>query len=269
MAVNRISLNGRLTTWQEAELDPSKLLGANWVYTTINTFGYKPLALKDKLRYAAESCKVLFGTRPQCGVEEIAVEIRNLLYFGLYPEGGNTVNLYFIPSASGTLDRLILHEATTPYEGLALQTIRPRATIANYEIPFEKHLTAVSRTAARYTDNYAASRGYTIALRANRAGHLLSSGDNPLFAMRGRALLTTPLGAGARPSTERDMMFRVAELAGLRVIEEPLHIDDVEHYDEMMLFTPVGIQSIDSVGEIKYVNIYATVLSKFLGGLEL
>ena len=65
------------------------------------------------------------------------------------------------------------------------------------------------------------------------------------------------------------MMFRVAELAGLRVIEEPLHIDDVEHYDEMMLFTPVGIQSIDSVGEIKYVNIYATVLSKFLGGLEL
>ena len=36
-----------------------------------------------------------------------------------------------------------------------------------------------------------------------------------------------------------------------------------------MLFTPVGIQSIDSVGEIKYVNIYATVLSKFLGSLEL
>jgi hypothetical protein len=72
MAVNRISLNGRLTTWQEAELDPSQLLGANWVYTTINTFGYKPFALKEKLRYAAESCKVLFGTRPQCGVEEIA-----------------------------------------------------------------------------------------------------------------------------------------------------------------------------------------------------
>lgn len=264
----KISLNGEITTWQEAALNPSSLLGRNWVYTTINTYRYRPLALAEKLAYASASCKKLFDLKPEVTPHKLASEIHDLLYFGLYPESGNTLNIYFIPSSSGTIDRLIIHEATTPYEGYALLSIRPTTTIANYELPFEAHHTNVSMTSARFADNYASSRGYTTALRANRAGTLLSSGDNPLFAVRGQELVTTPISAGARPSVEREQMMRVANAAGVRVVEEPLQVEDLEQYEELMVFTPVGIQSISSVGEIKLVNIYAKLLSSHLGILN-
>ncbi len=264
MAYDQISLNGRLTTWQQAELNPTTLLGRNWVYTTVYTVGHRPLHLKAKLNYLLDSYKALFGTKPNLSAGELAQEIHNLLYFGLYPEGGNTLNVYLIPSETGATNRLIVHEATTPYDSYALLTVRPIGTIANYEIPFEKHHTSVSMTAARFADNYAAERGAGVALRANRAGTLLSSGDNPLFALRGFTLLANPIGVGARPSAERDLMFRTASLAGVNMVEEELRVEDLEQYDELLVFTPVGLQSIARVGDMVMVNIYANRLAKAL-----
>lgn len=262
MVGEKISLDGKITSWHEANLTPKELLGCNWVYTTINTFAHKPLHLNPKLHHAVESYNALYGTKPTIGTKELEREIVDLLHFGLYPEGGNTVNLYLIPSGDGNCRRLLLHEATTPYEGYGLLTVRPRAIVANYEIPFGKHLTNVSLTAARFADGYASARGYNVALRADRNGTLHSSGDNPLYALRGNTLLTTPIDKGARPSVERELMGRVTEMAGVKVVEEELRVEDVENYEELLVFTPVGIQSIYSVGNIRLGNIYASLLSK-------
>lgn len=263
-----ISLDGKITSWRKADLSPSVLLGNNWVYTTINTLAHKPLHLEAKLRYLCDSYHKLFGTRPEIQASLLTKEIHDLLYYGLYPEGGNTVNLYLIPRSEGGCYRLLIHEATTPYEGYGLLTVRPRGIIANYEVPFEKHQTSVSMTAARFADQYAASHGYDIAIRANRAGTLLSSGDNPLFALRGNTLITTPLDKGARGSAERDLMFRLAEQCGVVVVEEELKVEDAATYEEMMVFTPVGIQSIYSLGDMKLSNIYASLLGKRLTTLS-
>ena len=146
--------------------------------------------------------------------------------------------------------------------------MRPRGIITNYEIPFEKHQTNVSLTAARFADSYASSHGYNIAIRANRAGTLLSSGDNPLFALRGNTLLTTPTEKGARPSAERDLMFRLAEKAGVKVIEEELTVEDAASYEELMIFTPVGIQTLYSLGDMKVSNIYGSLLGEHLTALS-
>ncbi len=271
MAGATISLDGKLLKWQEADLTPQMLMGCNWIYTTINTLAHKPLHLEAKLLHVAESYKALYGTKASLEPATMRREIRDLLYFGLYPEGGNTVNLYLLPRADGEgCRRLIIHEATTPYDdGYGLLTVRPKGIVANYEIPFEKHHTNVSMTAARFADSYANARGYDIALRANRAGMLLSSGDNPLFVLRGNILLTPPLGQGARPSVERELMMRVCEMAGVKVVEESIQVDELTGCEEIMVFTPVGIQSLYSLGDVRLGNIYATLLAKHLKALSL
>lgn len=263
-----ISLDGKITSWREADLAPELLFGHNWVYTTINTFAHKPLHLSLKLRYALDSYHALFGTRPQIKVAEAEREVHGLLYFGLYPEGGNTVNLYLIPTGDGGYRRLLIHEATTPYDGYGLLSVRPRGIIANYEIPYEKHPTNVSLTAARFADNYAVAHNYDTALRANRAGVLISSGDNPLFALRGNTLLTTPIGKGARGSAERELMFRLAQRVGVTIVEEELLVEDAATFEELIVMTPVGLQSLYSVGNMKLGNIYASLLARGLATLS-
>lgn len=263
-----ISLDGKITSWHEADLEPELLFGHNWVYTTINTFAHKPLHLSLKLRHILDSYQALFGSRPQIEVAELEQEIRNLLYFGLLPEGGNTVNLYLLPTPNQGCRRVLIHESTTPYDGYGLLSVRPRGIIANYEIPYEKHQTNVSLTAARFADNYAASHGYNVAIRANRAGTLLSSGDNPLFALRGNTLLTTPIDKGARGSAERELMFRLAKIAGVEIVEEELGVDDATTYEELLVMTPVGLQSVLSLGNMKLGNIYASLLGRHLATLS-
>jgi hypothetical protein len=63
-------------------------------------------------------------------------------------------------------------------------------------------------------------------------------------------------------------MIRVAELAGVKVIEEELRVEDVESYEELIVFTPVGLQSIYSIGNVRLGNIYATLLAKSLATLS-
>ena len=244
-----IYYNGERTSWSEAGLSPETLLGRNWVYTTINTYAHQPMHVALKLHHALGSFQTLYGVRPEITAEEVAGQVRGLLYYGIYPEHGNTLNLYLIPNQEGSCDTLLTHLASTPYDGYSLLSLRPQAAIANYEIPFEKHHTAVSLTAARFADDFAIRSGAGIGLRANRAGTLISTGDNPLYALRGNTLLTTAIGKGARPSAERDLRARVCEMAGVPLVEGELRVDEIGDYEEIMAFTPVGIQMVGSAGD--------------------
>lgn len=261
----KISVDGTLTTLDKATLDIKTLLGDNLLYTTINTLNHKPLHLSRKIELLLEGYEALYGIHPiNISTKEISKEIYNLLYFGLYPEGSNTVGLYLLPPDKGEVRRLIIHEATTPYNGYGLLSIRPTAVIAGYEIPLERYQTSLSLSASRFTNQYAVSHTNSIAIRANRAGALLSSGDNPLFVVKNHTLLTAPIEQGGRDAVERELMFRLAEMAKVKIIEEAPLVEELEEYGEIMVMTPSGIQSILSVGEIVFENIYATLLAKYL-----
>lgn len=268
MSDTPISIDGELTTLRQANIDPNTLLGRNGVYAIINTLGHKPLHLAQKLTRALDSFEALYGQRVDISVRRLSGEIYDLLHFGLYPEGGNTVVLWLLATPEGGHRRYILHKATTPYDdGYSLLSIRPKATIANYEIPFERHQTSISLAAAEFASGYAERTAGAIALRASRAGSLLSADDSPLVAVRGFELMTAPIAEGGRDSVERELLFRLAELAGLKIKEKTPTVDEIESYDEIMVMTPVGIMSIYSVGEIHLGNIYAHILSKHLKAL--
>jgi hypothetical protein len=259
-----ISIDGRLTTLNQAALSPNELLGANWVYTTINTLHHRPLHLKSKLKYALDSFEALYGIRPTLTSEQVAEEIYSLLHFGLYPEGGNTVTLSLAPTSDGGLRRYIQHRATTPYEGYGLIALRPQATIASYELPLERHQTSLSFSAAQFATGYAQRTAGAAALRASRAGLILSADDSPLLVVKGFKLLTAPIAEGGRHSVERELMFRLAQLSKVEIVEEAPTLEDIESYNEILVMTPVGILSIDSIGEQKLENIYAHIFSKHL-----
>lgn len=262
----KIFLDDDYISWREAPIGPSDLLGRNWVYTTINTYAHQPMHVALRLRYALDSYQALFSVRPEVSVEQVENRVRHLLYYGIYPEHGNTLTLYLLPPVGNSTkaEVLIAHKASTPYDGYALLSLQPKAAVTNYEIPFERHLTAVSATAARFADEYAMRNGAGIALRANRQGTLISTGDNPLFALRGNTLLTTPIDKGARPSAERELMMELCQMAGVNLIEEELRVDEVASYEEIMAFTPVGIQTIGAAGERVLHSITAHALEPHL-----
>ena len=263
-----ISIDGTLKRLSEAAIDPNVILGYNWVYATINTLGHKPLHLTSKLRQALDSYEALYSHRPSLTAKEIASEIYSLLHFGFYPEGGNIVRLHLAPNGTGGLRRIITHLATTPYEGYGLLAVRPRATIANYEIPFERHQTSISLSASRFASEYAQRTHGATALRASRAGLLLSADDSPLVVVRGFNILTAPIAEGGRDSVERELLFRLADMAGVTIQEQAPMVEDIESYDEILVFKPTGIESIYSVGEHQLENIYAHLLSKHLRALS-
>lgn len=262
-----IYYNGERTSWSEAGLSPEALLGRNWVYTTINTYAHQPMHVALKLHYALDSYQMLYGVRPEITTEEVKSWVRGLLYYGIYPEHGNTLILYLLPNNDGGCDTLLLHLASTPYDGYSLLSLRPKAAITNYEIPFEKHHTAVSLTAARFADDFAKRNNAGIALRANRAGAIISTGDNPLYALRGDVLVTTATDKGARPCAERELMGRLCEMAGITVVEDELRVDQTGSYEEILAFTPVGIQMVGSAGDMLLHSITAHRLEPFLKAL--
>lgn len=262
-----IYVNGIQTSWSEAELSPEALLGQNWVYTTINTYAHQPMHTALKLRYALDSFQALYGFRPKVSAEEVNSQIRGLLYYGIYPEHGNTLTLYLIATPEGECTTLLTHTASTPYDGYSLLTLRPKAAITNYEIPFEKFHTSVSLTAARFADDFARRNGSGIALRANRAGSLISTGDYPLYALRGNVLLTTATDKGARPSAERELMAELCSMAGVEIIEGELRTDEIADYEEILAFTPMGIQMIGSAGDMLLHSITAHRLEPHLKAL--
>ncbi|MDY3978807.1 MAG: aminotransferase class IV [Tidjanibacter sp.] len=259
----RIFVDASLVDPRDAGLDVKSLLRTNYIYTTINTTDRRPLFLKEHLHYAAASYEALYGERPTLTAADIAKRISDLLYYGFYPEGGNTVDIYLLPRPEQPLT-LIIHNSATVENGYALSPHKLLSTVANYEIPFEHHKTAASLTAAGFADDFARRNGADVALRANRAGTVISSGDSPFFAVRNDVLYTPAVDHGARASVERDLLLRLCRYASVKVVEEDIAVADLADYDELAIFSPTGLHTIARIDEIYYLNVMAHKLEKQL-----
>lgn len=247
-----------------------QLLRENWIYATVNTCAHEPLWLERHLHHAADSYAKLYGVVPELETAEIGKRIRDLLYAEGMPLTGNIVNIYMVPPAEGARNRpdiIIMHDRTTIYRGYEVVSLRPRAVITNYEVPFSGHRTAVSHIAARYMEDFAVKSGANTALRANRQGKLISSGDYPVFAVAGEEVFTPAPERGAGNSVERELMFRACELAGVRITERDIETAELPSVDEIMIFDHTGIRCVLSIGETYYYNLMGDRLEKTMARL--
>lgn len=264
MKYDKVSYNGRLIGPEEFPLNPLSMVGCNLAYTVVNTSAHQPLMLDRKLEVLAESYEAMFGTAVTLNPEEITREIGELLYYGLYPKVGNTLTIYLLPNGNNAPDRLIIHTDTTPYNAFTLLDVRPRANIARYEIPFERHHTTLSLAAARHADLMAKRYGYDLSVRANARGEISTSGDNTVMAIRGNTLIVPTTEQGARKSAEREAVMEAAQRANMQIIEGVIRVENIESYDEMWVVTPSGIVALYSLGTKLLMNICASRIARHL-----
>lgn len=268
MISGKIYCNGLLVDPQRERLDAEQLLCNNYVYARINTVGHKPLYLQRHLHYAALSFEKLYGRKPSIDTGKMSFQIGKLLYENRLPRTGNIVNIYIVPrygeNGRGRQDIIITTGITTIYNRYEVLSVRPKAIIANYEIPFAEHRTAVSMTAAGYMEEFAVRAGAKAALRANRAGNLVSAGDYPVFAVRKGVVITPEPSNGAGESVEYELMLRACERAGVEVEHRDIPVEELSETEELMVFNHTGIQSVMSCGEIFFYNLTAIELDKQL-----
>ena len=182
------------------------------------------------------------------------------------PRLGNIVRIYLLPSqrsGDAVPDLLAMADHSTIYRGYELISIRPKAILTNYEIPFCGHRTAVSLTTSRYMQAFAERTGCHVALHCNRAERLISCGEYPVFLARDGALFTPP--AETFPAcTERDLMFRACSLAGIPITERNIAASEIPGADELMVFNHTGLQSLLSLGNYYFYNLLALRIEKVL-----
>lgn len=260
-------LNGRLWEMGTAS-DINSLLHSNYVYACINTLTHKPLYLDRHLHYAAATYNKLYGTDPALDRDEVRGAITELLEANHMPQLGNLVNLYLIPPAAGASpqapDVLIAWERSTIYRGYELISIRPKAVLTNYEIPFSGHRTAVSLTASDYMRSFAIRSGSHIALRANRAEKVVSCGEYPVFFVKDNVICSPPAPDESPLCVEGELMRRLCRLAGMEIAERSVAAAEMAAADEIMVFNHTGLQTVLSWGSHYYYNLTAQRLEKHL-----
>ncbi len=264
-----ILLNGTLCDGRQGGPAPERLLHDNYIHATVNTAAHRALHLNKHLAYAAASYSKLYGSAPQFDAARLREHIAALLDADRMPRLGNIVRLYLLPpqrNGTSAPDLLLSVDHSTIYRGYELASIRPKAVLTNYEIPFCGHRTAVSLTTSRYMQTFAERSGCHVALHCNRAGYLVSCGEYPVFLARDGVLFTPPAETFAA-CTERDLMFRACSLAGIPVTERPIAASELPDADELMVFNHTGLQSLLSLGNYYFYNLLALRIEKVLGTL--
>lgn len=268
MFAGKIYCNGVLVDPHRERLDAETLLRNNYVYAAVNTLGHKPLYLERHLHYAASSYEKLYGKKPELDMGKISFQIPKLLYENRLPARSNIVNIYLLPEYGEKRTKkptVIMSVAkTTVYQGYELLSLRPKSVVANYEIPFAEHRTAVSLTAAGYMDEFAARSGAHISLRTNRSGNLVSAGDYPVFAVKQGKVMTPEAARGAGESVERELMVKACERASVELEERDIAFGELPDIEEIMVFNHSGIQSVLSCGGMYFYNLTALELEKQL-----
>lgn len=248
------------------DIAPDLLLRGNYVYAAVACDGHAPLYLERQMEFARATYEKLHGAAPLADTRAIRHDIKELLVTTLQPQTGNVVMIYLIPHGYGDAqpDVVISHSHSTIYHGYALVSLRPAAAVVNYEIPFSGYRTAVSLAAAGYMDDFARRAGANIALRANRGGHIVSSGDYPVFTVKDGTVITPPLAQDTGDSVERQLMFRACSLARTPLEEREISLTELPEMEEIMVFDHTGIRSVLSCSGNYYYNLIADRLEEVL-----
>ncbi len=235
---------------------------AHFVYQRIHTLGGKALRLAEHLQIAARAFEHIYGSRPELDERETAAGITALLKTLHLPKGTSaTVMLYLVPREDGGCEIKAEYERGLLDAGYAHSPLRPQAATFEYSIPYSGFPTGFQLSARALFDDLAL-RKHGAARSVRREGdRLISCGDAPLFAVRGRVLFTLPLTEGAMESVE--MLIAAAERVKprLAVREEPILHSELKSYDELFLADAAGITSISECDGAKFMSLAAARLA--------
>ena len=239
-----ISINGELIRQEEIPVPFDRLTSSNFIYQRMHVLGRRILHAAAHAKLANTSYRSLYGTESSITEDSLKKETAALLTANRYIHGSVSVILYLLPDDNGKPLRILSCEKQLLYKGYALWHKGEKAVILPYEYPFSHFKTAMSLTASTYAAQYAQTKGAGIAIAENHSGVLYGAGDEPLFAVIGNDVMTTPIGQGACDSVERRLALAACEKAEKHVVEAPLSRELLDEYQELFIATTGGITSI-------------------------
>ncbi|MDR2882433.1 MAG: aminotransferase class IV [Alistipes sp.] len=235
---------------------------SHFVYQRLHVLGGRALHLAEHLRIAARAFEHVYGVRPALDSGAVAARISDALRGGHHATSrtGATVILRLAPDDEAT-GISAAFERQLMEAGYYMSALRPKARSYDYSIPFGGFPTNFQLDAQAMFDTLA-FRGHGAGRSVRRRGDvLLSCGDAPLFAIRGRVLFTTPLTEGAMDGVERGTVIAAADRARLTVREEPILHTELKSCDELFLADAAGITSISECDGAHFMSLIAPRLA--------
>ena len=250
MSRDKVSLNGKFVPFEEAGFAPEYLLGVNFVYQKLHALSYETLQANAHVEIAEVSYNALYGQPAGISRTDLESDVRSLLLANRYPAASNQLILYLVPpeKGAGVPSRLLVCEKQLLYKGYTIWHSGLKALTVPYDYPFPEHKTAASLAAHNCALEYALRKGSQAAICENRDGIAVGVGENPLFALTGEKVFTTPIECGAAESVERRMGIAACQRAGLAVFDEPVECGSLASFDELFTVTPQGVISIAECG---------------------
>jgi hypothetical protein len=217
------------------------------------------------LRIASRAFEHIYGFDPALDPTEVARRVREKLHAMRHPaRTGSTVILRFAPDEDRGCIMTVEYERTLLDAGYALSPLRPRAVSYEYSVPFAAFPTGFHLSARELFDTLAL-RHHEATRSVRREGErLISCGDAPLFAIRGRVLFVPPLTEGAMDGVEREMVIAAAPQARLTVRQEAILLGELKSFDELLFADAAGITSLAECDGAKFMSLVAPRLAAAL-----
>ena len=194
----RICYNGELTTPDTAGIRPEALTSMPALYQIIHTTAHRALHPEMHLEIVRQAFAAVYPDRP-CpapDTETLQACIGELLSENRCPRLGNSLRLLLCPQGlDGEPSPCWMLDTTTPlyYSGYTLWHKRLTLSIFPCEYLYMGYPTTVSQQIAGYGLSVAERAGCEAAVVENFDGVLTNVGDEPLFVVFGREVLTSPL----------------------------------------------------------------------------
>jgi hypothetical protein len=241
------------------------MIPRHFVYQRIHVLRGEALHLADHVRIVSRAFEHIYGYDPALVAAEVATRISDCLHIARpSTRTGSTVMLYIAPDDEAGYVSTVEFDRPLLDAGYALSPLRPRAVSYEYSIPFGAFPTGFHLSARELFDTLAfRQHGVTRSVRREGEG-LISCGDAPLFAIRGRVLFAPPLTGGAMDGVEREMVIAAAPAARLTVREESVLSGDLKSFDELFFADAAGLTSLAECDGAKFMSLVAPRLARAL-----
>jgi len=231
-----------------------------YLYQTVHLRCGRPRLVAAHAAVLAEAARALFGAEYAPDPERLERRIAEAARAERYPSAVS--GFVRIELTAGGEERIV-PAGVSLYDGYALRSLMPEASVVQYDLPFGEAPTSVREVAAGLARCRAAQEGADVALRCDASGVCRTLDDAPLLAVAGRRVVLAP---GER-SVERHLALLAVRAAGLDVSEEPFGLEALADFDELFAVDHRGVTAVSRCGGRPYMALLAERVARAMEAL--
>lgn len=221
-----------------------------YVYQTVHTLAGTPLFVEAHIAALDAASRALFGRPFRSEPRLLAERIGALAKAEKAPDDLSAfVRMELSPE--GVL--ALRFGGLSLYRGYDLRSLMPEATTFVYDLPFGEYPTSAAEALDSLARAEATRHGARCAIRCGSDGIVRTADSAPLFAVTGHRVLTCSAATSVEGSTAAECITG----AGLELCEEPIHREELPHFDELFYFDHRGVTAISKCDGQPYMTLMA------------